>query len=112
MPALQQLVRNALMHRTYEGTNAPIRFNWFNDRIEIISPGGPFGEVTIENFGQPGITDYRNRYLADAMRVYGLVQRFGVGISIAQRELQKNNNPPAEFDVQPTVVLCKVRKRL
>ena len=29
MAALQQLVRNAVMHRTYEGTNAPIHVYWF-----------------------------------------------------------------------------------
>jgi len=111
LSALQQLTRNAVMHRTYEVTNAPVRVFWFNDRIEIISPGGPFGEVTAENFGRPGITDYRNRNLADAMKVYGLVQRFGVGISIAQKELATNGNPPALFEIQPTVVLCTVRKR-
>ena len=111
IPALQQLTRNAVMHRTYEGTNTPVRCYWFNDRIEIISPGGPFGEVTAENFGSPGITDYRNRNLADAMKVYGLVQRFGVGIAIAQKELTKNGNPPAKFEVQPTVILCTVRER-
>ncbi|MBI4829537.1 MAG: putative DNA binding domain-containing protein [Nitrospinae bacterium] len=111
LAALQQITRNAVMHRTYEGTNAPVRVYWFNDRIEIISPGGPYGAVTIENFGQPGITDYRNPNLADAIKVYGLIQRFGVGIGIAQNELKKNGNSPANFDVQPTVVLCTVRKR-
>jgi ATP-dependent DNA helicase RecG len=39
--ALEQLVANAIMHRTYEGTNAPIRITWFNDRVGIRSPGGP-----------------------------------------------------------------------
>ncbi len=108
--ALQQLTRNALMHRTFEGTNAPVRVYWFNDRIEIFNPGGPYGEVTAENFGHPGITDYRNRNLADAMKVSGFVQRFGVGISIANRELEKNGNPPFSFDIQPTVILITVRK--
>jgi ATP-dependent DNA helicase RecG len=37
---LQQLVRNAVMHRSYEATNAPVRVYWFDDRIEIQSPGG------------------------------------------------------------------------
>lgn len=111
IPALQQLTRNAVMHRTYEGTHTPVRIFWFNDRIEIISPGGPFGEVTAQNFGRPGIADYRNRNMADAMKVYGLIQRFGVGISIAQKELAKNGNPPAVFEIHPTVVLCIVRKR-
>ena len=63
LPALQQLVRNAVLHRTYEGTNSPVRIYWFSDRIEIHSPGGPFGQVTRENFGQPGVTDYRNPHL-------------------------------------------------
>jgi ATP-dependent DNA helicase RecG len=77
------------MHRTYEGTNAPVRCYWFNDRIEIISPGGPFGEVTAENFGRPGITDYRNRNLADAMKVYGLIQRFGVEFQSRKTNYEK-----------------------
>ena len=63
LPALQQLIRNAILHRTYEGTNAPVRIYWFSDRIEIHNPGGPFGLVTKENFGQPGVTDYRIRIL-------------------------------------------------
>ena len=80
LAAIQQLARNAVMHRTYEGTNTPIRVYWFDDRIEIISPGGPYGAVTAELFGRPRILDYRNPLLAEAMRVLGLVQRYGVGI--------------------------------
>lgn len=109
--ALQQLVRNAVMHRTYEGTNAPVRVYWFDDRIEIHNPGGAFGSVTAENFGQPGVTDYRNPNLAEAMKVLGFVQRFGVGIAPARAELLKNGNPPVVFNVQPANVLATVRKR-
>lgn len=109
--ALQQIVRNAVMHRSYEGTNAPVRINWFNDRIEIHNPGGPFGAVTIENFGKPGLTDYRNPNLADAMKTLGFVQRFGVGISIAQAEMKKNGNPPIEFEVTNASVLSVLRRR-
>uniref|UniRef100_A0A7C4RNF9 Transcriptional regulator n=1 Tax=Desulfatirhabdium butyrativorans TaxID=340467 RepID=A0A7C4RNF9_9BACT len=109
--ALQQLIRNAVMHRTYENTYAPVRVHWFDDRIEIINPGGPFGTVTRENFGRPGITDYRNPNLADAMRVMGFVQRFGVGIQIARAELKKNGNPELEFQIEPMTVLATVRRR-
>ncbi len=107
--ALQQLIRNAVMHRTYENTNAPVRVFWFNDRIEISNPGGPFGVVTAENFGQPGITDYRNPNLADAMKVMGFVQRFGIGIQTARSELGKNGNPPIDFQIHPTNILATVR---
>lgn len=107
---LQQLVRNAVMHRTYEETNAPIRLTWFNDRIEILSPGGPYGIVNRKNFGQPGVTDYRNPHLAEAMKVLGYVQRFGVGIPTARRLLAENGNPPLQFDVDANFVMATVRK--
>ncbi len=111
LAALQQLTRNAVLHRTYEGTNAPVRVTWFNDRIEIQNPGGPYGQVSRENFGQPGVTDYRNPHLAEAMRNLGYVQRFGVGIQVARRELEKNGNPPLEFVVEAAHVLAIVRRR-
>jgi ATP-dependent DNA helicase RecG len=111
MAALQQLVRNAVMHRAYEGTNTPIRVYWFDDRIEIISPGGPYGIVTPESFGQPGVVDYRNPILAEAMRVLGLVQRFGFGIPTARRELREKGHPDPTFLVEPTRVQCTVWAR-
>jgi len=111
MAALQQLVRNAVMHRAYEGTNTPIRVYWFDDRIEIISPGGPYGIVTPESFGQPGVVDYRNPILAEAMRVLGLVQRFGFGIPAARRELREKDHPDPTFLVESTRVQCTVWAR-
>jgi ATP-dependent DNA helicase RecG len=111
LPALQQLIRNAILHRTYEGTNAPVRVYWFSDRIEIHNPGGPFGLVTKENFGQPGVTDYRNPHLAEAMHVLGYVQRFGMGIQIARKQLLDNGNPPPEFTIEENYILATVRRR-
>lgn len=114
MQALQQITRNAIMHRTYEATNAPVRVNWFSDRVEVISPGGPFGTISPENFGQPGLTDYRNPNLADAMKTLGYVQRFGVGINIARKQLEQAGHPPPVFDVSGNyvrVVIFAVRKQ-
>lgn len=109
MQALQQVVRNAVMHRSYEATNAPVRATWYDDRIEITNPGGPYGAVTVENFGRPGMTDYRNPNLAEALRVLGFVQRFGVGIATARRALSENGNPPLDFEVNPSHVGVTLR---
>jgi ATP-dependent DNA helicase RecG len=108
--ALQQLTRNALMHRTYEASTAPIRITWFLDRVEIQNPGGPYGQVTVENFGKIGLTDYRNPTVAEAMRQLGYVQRFGVGIATARRALAENGNPAPFFEVEPTYVAATVRQ--
>ncbi|MEZ6017569.1 MAG: ATP-binding protein [Planctomycetota bacterium] len=110
LSALQQLSRNAVMHRTWEGTNAPVRITWFDDRIEIANPGGPYGAVTQENFGRPGVSDYRNPVLASALKTLGFVQRFGFGIAEARRALAANGNPELEFQVEPTMVLATVRR--
>lgn len=109
--ALDQLLSNAVMHRSYEATNAPVRVTWFDDRIEILSPGGPFGSVTEGNFGRPGVTDYRNPNLAEALRVLGFVQKFGVGISTARRALEEGGHPPLEFQVDASHVGVVVRAR-
>ena len=111
LPALEQLVNNAVMHRLYEGSNAPVRAYWFDDRIEIISPGGPYGAVSPESLGQPGVVDYRNPNVAEAMRVLGLVQRFGFGFEIVHRELRQNGNPELELQADASHVACVVRRR-
>lgn len=106
--ALQQFARNALIHRTYEATHAPVRMYWFNDRIEIHNSGGLYGQVTRENFGQ-GMTDYRNPLIAEAMHVLGYVQRFGYGVPLARRHLRDNGNPEPEFHFEATYVGATVR---
>lgn len=109
--ALQQLVRNAALRRNYEGTNAPVRMTWSDDRIEIQTPGGPYGAVTASAFGRPGVTDYRNPVPAEAMKVLGFINRFGVGIETARAALARNGNPPLEFSVEMNWVLATVRRR-
>ena len=107
--AFQQLLYNSILHRSYEGTNTPVRVYWFNDRVEIISPGGHFGIVTTQNFGKPGITDYRNPNIADMFKTLGFVQRYGIGIQTAKNAMEKNGNPPIEFTVDENTVMCILR---
>lgn len=108
--ALQQLVRNAILHRSYESTNAPVRIYWFRDRIEIHNPGSLFGQVDRQNFGT-GVTDYRNPHLAEAIKNLGYVQRFGFGIALARRALAQNGNPPPEFAIEDTYFAVTVRRK-
>ena len=108
LTALQQITRNAVMHRNYEGTNTPVRVYWFDDRIEVLSPGGPFGTVTPERFAEARETDYRNPNLADAMKTLGLVQRFGVGITTARNQLERSGHPEPTFDVHENNILVTI----
>lgn len=96
--ALRELVLNALTHRDYEHFNAPIRVVWFDNRVEVSSPRGPFGVVTKETFAERN--DYRNPALAAAMKNLGYVNRFGRGITLVRRSLEANGNPPADYQVE------------
>lgn len=107
--ALRELVRNAVVHRNYEDSNTPVRITWLEDRVEIVSPGSVYGEVTRNNFGKA--TAYRNPTLAEAMKNMGFMQRFGIGIATAYRALEDNRNPPPKFDIQDTVILATIEKR-
>jgi ATP-dependent DNA helicase RecG len=109
LAALRELVMNAVMHRSFEGTAAPVRINWFADRVEIQNPGGLYGQVTPQNFGR--VADYRNPLLAEAMSVLGYVDKYGAGIARAKAALQKNGNPPPDFTFEPEYFLAVVKAR-
>ena len=108
--ALRELVRNAVIHRNYESSTTPVKIYWYADKIQITSPGGVYGEVTRENFGQ-GATSYRNPTVAEAMKHMGFMQKFGSGIAIAQKTLQDNGNPPAHFGIEENFVCATIEKR-
>lgn len=50
-----------------------------------------------------------NPHIAEAMCVFNLVQRFGVGISIARSSLRDDGNPPVSFEVQPNVIFARIQ---
>ncbi len=105
--ALHELLMNAVIHRNYDGSTTPILLSEFEDRIEIQSPGGLFGDLTLRDF--PMLTSYRNPILAEAAKVLGFVNRFGRGIALAQAQLARNGSPPARFDVEGNHFLAVVR---
>ena len=94
--ALMELFVNAVIHRSYE-FNAPVMISHFQDRIEVLSRGGLF-ELAREDF--PRAQGYRNPVLAEAARVLGFVNKYGMGVQRAQRALEDNGSRPAEFQME------------
>lgn len=105
--AIRELLLNAIMHRSYE-SNAPVRFYWYDDRIEIQNPGGLYGAASPENF--PRQTDYRNPVVSEVLASLGYVNRFGRGVIRAQTALQRNGNPEAKFEFEHSHVLATIQR--
>jgi len=93
--ATRELLMNAVMHRDYQ-TNAPVQFYEYDNRIEVQNPGGLYGKVNPDNF--PDVNDYRNPYIAEAIKILGYVNCFSRGIYRVQKELVENGNGEATFD--------------
>jgi ATP-dependent DNA helicase RecG len=105
--ALEQLVRNALLHRTYDASTMPVKVYWYSNRIEIINPGGLYGEVNPDTIWQ-NVTAYRNPLLAEGLKSLGVVERFGYGLVQARRAIQANGNPPVTTQFEPNYTLFRV----
>ena len=78
--AFREAIANALIHRVWD-VDSQIRVSMFDDRIEIVSPGGlPFG-ITEEEYLSGKLSVLRNRNLANVFYRLGFVEIFGMGIT-------------------------------
>jgi ATP-dependent DNA helicase RecG len=110
LDAIVQILRNAVLHRNYDASNTPVRVTWYSDRIEIVSPGGLFGEVTPETIWR-NITAYRNPAIAEGLKSLALVERFGFGLTRAQQALAENGNPSLRGEFNQNFVLFILEAR-
>lgn len=94
--ALRELMMNAVMHRDYQ-SNMPTRLYQYDSHIEMMNPGGLYGQARPENF--PHVNDYRNSVVAEMMKTLNYVNMFNHGISEVQDLLKTNGNSEAEFNV-------------
>jgi len=93
---LRELMMNAVMHRDYQA-NMPTRLYQYDHHIEIMNPGGLYGQARPENF--PHVNDYRNSVVAEMMKNLNYVNMFNHGVSEVQDLLKENQSPVAEFQV-------------
>ena len=103
--ALRELMMNAVMHRDYQA-NMPIRLYQYDNHIEIMNPGGLYGQARPENF--PHVNDYRNSVVAGMMKTLNYVNMFNHGVGEVQELLKENDSPLAEFNVNYLTVFSVV----
>ena len=78
--AFREAIANALIHRTWD-VEPQIKVSMFDDRIEIISPGGLPPGITEDEYLSGKLSVLRNRNLANVFYRLGFVEIFGTGIT-------------------------------
>lgn len=78
--AFREAIANALIHRVWD-VDSQIRVSMFDDRIDIVSPGGLLSGITEEEYLSGKLSVLRNRNLANVFYRLGFVEIFGTGIT-------------------------------
>ena len=78
--AFREAIANALIHRVWD-VDSQIRVSMFDDRIDIVSPGGLPSGITEEEYLSGKLSVLRNRNLANVFYRLGFVEIFGTGIT-------------------------------
>lgn len=104
LPALRELVANALVHRDLDswsqGRSVELRLK--TGRLELTNPGGLYG-VTVDRLGTVAVTSARNQWLLSLCENVTdhsgsrVVEALASGLTKVSAELRAAGLPPAEF---------------
>lgn len=96
-PALREALLNAVAHRDYSAymRGSQVQVKLFADRLEVSSPGGLFGDVTLETLEEKQST--RNQRLMQMMEDHRLVDNRGSGINGMIAEMRDAHLEPPRF---------------
>ena len=100
--AFREAIANALIHRVWD-VESQIRVMMFEDRIEIISPGGLPAGITEEEYLSGKISVLRNRNLANVFYRLGFVEIFGTGITRIKQVYEAGLQKP-DFEVSENTI--------
>lgn len=100
--AFREAIANALIHRVWD-MESQIRVLMFDDRIEVVSPGGLPSGITEEEYLSGKISVLRNRNLANVFYRLGFVEIFGTGITRIKQLYEEGLKKP-DFEVSENTI--------
>lgn len=100
--AFREAVANALIHRAWD-VESQIRVLMFDDRLEVISPGGLPAGISETEYLSGRISVLRNRNLANVFYRLGFVEIFGTGITRI-KQLYKTGLRKPDFEVTENTI--------
>ena len=100
--AFREAIANSLIYRVWD-VESQIRVLMFDDRIEVVSPGGLPSGITVNEYLAGKLSALRNRNLANVFYRLGFVEIFGTGI-IRIKQLYEESLAKPEFEVSENAI--------
>ncbi|NLG26342.1 MAG: transcriptional regulator, partial [Chloroflexi bacterium] len=83
-------------HRDYTITGQRIEVRLFDDRMEIMSPGGLPGHITIDNILDEHYS--RNPRLVRGLFYWRYIEELGQGVDIIFESMRRDHHPEPQFE--------------
>ncbi|HEY86353.1 MAG TPA: hypothetical protein G4N96_14710 [Chloroflexi bacterium] len=97
--AVREALVNAFCHRDYRLKGRRVEIRMYEDRLEVISPGGLPGYMTLDNLVEEHFS--RNPRLVSSLFEWGYIEELGLGIDRMIEEMLQFGHPPPEFKATP-----------
>ncbi len=110
--AVREAIVNAICHRDYRLKGRRIEIRMYSDRLEVISPGGLPGFITVENIVDEHYS--RNPRIVNGLFQWGYIEELGLGIDRMMEVMQQSGLHPPTFDARPysfAVTLFNAREK-
>ncbi len=108
--AVREALVNALCHRDYRLKGRRVEIRMYDDRLEVISPGGLPGYMTLDNLVEDHFS--RNPRLVAGIFEWGYIEELGLGIDRMIEEMLQFGHPPPEFKATPYSFTVKLHNIL
>ena len=100
--AFREAIANALINRDWDSA-ANIQVSFFDDRIEITSPGGLPKGVTKDDYLNKELSIPKNPIIANVFFRLGLIERYGTGVQRIRALYDNSVNKPI-FEVLENLI--------
>lgn len=97
MTALREAIINAVMHRDWFIDGANVFVELYEDRIEVISPGGLPKGMSIGELGRKAVR--RNTLIADLLHRVGFIEKAGTGVKRIRDDARDGGYPEPVWEV-------------
>lgn len=110
--AVREALVNAVCHRDYRLSGRRVEVRMYADRLEVISPGGLPGYITLDNIVEEHFS--RNPRVVSGLFQWGYIEELGLGIDRMIEEMLEHGHPAPDFEAKPysfTVRLHNILER-